>query len=398
MHTGLDAAALEDRSGSAPRRDTGDVSAPAVRLLDRYLDEAVREGASDLHFEPSSRGLRVRARVDGLLREYETPPASLRAALLSRLKLVANVDLAQQRLPQDGSFSFAGHTGGQLDIRASFMPVVGGCKVALRIVQHGARRLELSELGMDRGALTALRTALSKPNGLIIAVGPTGSGKTTTLYSALGHLRDATSSIITVEDPVELRLDGISQVGVDDDVGRDFPTVLRSLLRQDPDVMMIGEIRDAMSARIACRAALTGHLVLSTLHTADCLEALVRLRDLEVADHLVGATVSLVVAQRLLRTLCSACASHRPVTTEERALFETAGVTAPRLLAAAKGCERCGGHGHKGRLAIFEILERAARGHAMARPARTLWQAGLETAASGRIDLGQVLTHCPTGE
>jgi general secretion pathway protein E len=293
-----------------------------VRRLAALLAEAIEAGASDLHLEPDRDGLRVRIRVDGHLRDLEPPPVSLVPALLTRIRLLARVDLAERRLPQDGRFSWVvegserpapstqhrpnddAHGRESIDIRAAFLPVARGEKIALRLLRHPGAAPSLDALGMGPAELARFRSALAKPNGLVLVVGPTGSGKSTTLHAALVHLRCSARSLASVEDPVEFDIAGVSQVAVDEEIGRSFAVVLRALLRQDPDVLMVGEIRDDESARIACRAALTGHLVLSSLHASHAGEALLRLPEIGVADYLVRATVTLVVAQRLVRRRC----------------------------------------------------------------------------------------------
>ena len=365
-----------------------------MRRLSALLAAAVEAGASDLHLEPDRDGLRVRMRVDGHLHDVEPPPAALVAALLTRIRLLSRVDLAERRLPQDGRFTWTLDTGESIDIRSSFLPAARGEKIALRLLRHRGAAPTLDALGMEGGALARFRRALGRPNGLVLVVGPTGSGKSTTLHAALVHLRDATRSLASVEDPVEFDIAGVSQVAVDEEIGRTFAVVLRALLRQDPDVLMVGEIRDDDSARIACRAALTGHLVLTSLHASHAREALLRLPEIGVADYLVRATVALVVAQRLVRRLCPSCT--RPCETDANAgeWFTRAGLRAPAALPHAVGCEHCQGRGYRGRLALFEL---ASNDDDAPSPfaAGSLGAAGLAQVLQGSTSLEEVLAHCP---
>ncbi|HYB98586.1 MAG TPA: GspE/PulE family protein [Candidatus Limnocylindrales bacterium] len=364
-----------------------------MRLLDAYLTAAASAEASDLHFEPDREGLRVRMRIDGHLRDLEPPPAALVPSLLARIRLLSRVDLAERRVPQDGRFSFESGRR-RVDVRAAFLPVARGEKIALRLLPHGNAARTLEELGMEPAQRASLDRALSRSNGLVIVAGPTGSGKSTTLYAALSHLRRPSRSIVSVEDPVELDVEGVSQVPVDEDVGRTFAVALRALLRQDPDVLMIGEIRDADSARIACRAALTGHLVLSSVHASHAREALLRMPEMGVPDYLVRATISLVIAQRLVRRLCSHCHSTAAVPSAHGRLFALAGLRAPAAVAAPVGCDRCDGVGFRGRLALFEV---AACAELAPEPfaAGSLGACGLSHVLAGETSLGETLAHCP---
>jgi general secretion pathway protein E len=368
-----------------------------VRRLAALLAEAVEAGASDVHFEPDRDGLRIRVRVDGQLRDLDPPPVSLVAALLTRIRLLARVDLAERRLPQDGRFTWAVGPRETIDIRAAFLPTARGEKIALRLLRQQSEQgvaPSLDVLGMRDLDRTRFEAALARPNGLVLVVGPTGSGKSTTLHAALVHLRGATRSLASVEDPVEFDIAGVSQVAVDEEVGRTFAVVLRALLRQDPDVLMVGEIRDDESARIACRAALTGHLVLSTLHASHAREALLRLPEIGVAEYLVRATVALVVAQRLVRRLCDNCRSTAPATPDASAWFERAGLAAPRVLPRAAGCERCRGGGYRGRIALFELAGSTDDAPSPFSPG-SLGAAGLAHVIDGRTTVEEVLVHCP---
>ena len=402
-------------TGNARARDNGGAklrgaeTSPAMRALDHYLELAVERGASDLHLEPllapeaepgharEGVSLRVRMRVDGRLRDLEPPPSHLAQPLLTRLRLLAHVDLSESRVPQDGRFTFARGTR-RIDVRAGFMPVEGGEKVALRLLDRAADGLALADLGMPASAAAAFRSAVEAANGLVIVAGPTGSGKTTTLYAAIAHLRRSDTSILTVEDPVERRLSGVAQVTIDEDSGRTFPVVLRAVLRQDPDVLLVGEMRDPESARIACRAALTGHLVLTTLHSSDAGEALVRIEEMGLPPYLVHGTVSLVVAQRLVRRLCAHCVGERPPREHEAAVFQEHGLPSPSTLPLAQGCAACDGEGYRGRVAVFEVfdLRSASEGARQADRHASLFASGLARVLAHETTLDEVAAECPT--
>lgn len=391
-------AAIARESRHEPQRTRGgdDTIAPAVRLLDSLLAEATRSAASDLHFEPDRAGLRIRMRVDGHLRDLAAPPASLVPALLTRVRLLARVDLAERRLPQDGRFTFAGPGGERVDVRAAFLPVARGEKIALRLLHHGGAAPALDDIGMAPRERRRLDAALARSNGLIVVAGPTGSGKSTTLYAAIATLRGPARSVVSVEDPVELDVEGVSQVPIDDDVGRSFSAVLRALLRQDPDVLMVGEIRDGESARIACRAALTGHLVLTSVHASDTREALLRLPEMGVADYLIDATLSLVIAQRLVRRLCKHCSGAAAWTgrVDARRLFERAGLAFPETIAVASGCCRCNDSGYRGRIGLFEMAAGEDDAPLPFGPG-SLGAAGLAHVLGGETTLEEVLARCP---
>jgi general secretion pathway protein E len=379
-------------SRSATKSTTAAAQAPAVRLLDRLLHGAAAAGASDLHLEPAGGGgLRVRMRVDGVLEELEPPPLPLTAALLGRLRLLAGVDLAERRRPQDGRLCLES-AAGRLDIRASFVPVVGGEKAVLRLLAPHRGVATLEELGLATADYHSLQATLARPDGLLVVAGPTGAGKTTTLYAALERLRRPETAIATVEDPVELELDGIAQVAVDEEAGRGFAEVLRALLRQDPDVLLVGEVRDTDSARIACRAALTGHLVLTSVHASDAAEAWLRLEEIGIPAHLLQATLRLVVAQRLLRRLCRHCRRPRAWTSTERELFAAHRVAPSDQGHEAAGCSGCRGSGYQGRIGVFELARhRPNQGQA-------LLAAGLRRAADGTTSVAEVLARCPGRE
>ena len=328
--------------------------APVIRLVSMLLSEALAARASDVHLEAYPDALRVRYRVDGVLQEAPSPPKSMAPAVVSRLKVMADLDIAERRMPQDGRIRLVLQDR-QVDVRVSTVPTLHGESVVLRLLdkEAAAGRLDLESLGMSADDLARLQRVLTIPHGIVLATGPTGSGKTTTLYAALERLRTGREKILTVEDPVEYQLAGIPQVPVNEKVGVTFASALRALLRQDPDVMLVGEIRDGETAEIATQAALTGHLVLSTLHTNDAAGALTRLVDLGVAPFLVAATVEAVLAQRLVRTVCRACASAEPATDAERVALD-----APALASVTRGrgCDACRGSGYSGRTGVYELL------------------------------------------
>lgn len=324
--------------------------APVVTYLDAVLDHAARTGASDIHFEPDDAHLRVRIRTDGALVVYPSPPDRDALAVVSRLKILAGLDIAERRVPQDGRMQFV-VSGSEIDCRVATGPTTSGESVVLRLLDKRSLSSDFSGLGFDERAVGKLHDALGVANGIVLVTGPTGSGKSTTLYAALSHLNDTHRKILTVEDPVEYSISGINQVQIDVKSGRDFPRVLRSFLRQDPDVMMVGEIRDSETAAISMQAALTGHLVLSTLHTNNAVEAVVRLRDLGVPDYLTAATVRLVVGQRLVRRVCTACQGSG----DRKDAFPTDSLE--HISTERNPCGTCAGSGFHGRTAIFEILE-----------------------------------------
>ena len=326
--------------------------APVIRLVSMLLTEALEARASDVHLEAYPDALRVRYRVDGVLQEAPSPPRSMAPAVISRLKVMADLDIAERRTPQDGRIRLTLQDR-QVDVRVSTVPTLHGESVVLRLLDKDSGRLDLVSLGMSAGDLARFEDVLTRPHGIVLATGPTGSGKTTTLYAALERLRTGREKILTVEDPVEYQLAGIPQVPVNEKVGVTFASALRALLRQDPDVMLVGEIRDGETAEIATQAALTGHLVLSTLHTNDAAGALTRLVDLGVAPFLVSATVEAVLAQRLVRTVCSVCAARVSATVVER---EALGVPALREVTRGVGCDACRGSGYAGRTGVYELI------------------------------------------
>ncbi len=336
--------------------------APVVKLVNLLLLEALDARASDVHLEGYPGGLRVRYRIDGVLQDAVAPPKQLAAAVVSRLKIMAELDIAERRIPQDGRIRLRMHDR-QVDVRVSTLPALHGESVVLRLLDKEAGRIDLQDLGMAPDTLEQFGGIISKPHGIVLSTGPTGSGKTTTLYAAVDQIRTGTEKIITVEDPVEYELPGVPQVPVNEKVGLTFANALRALLRQDPDVMLVGEIRDQETADIATHAALTGHLVLSTLHTNDAATALTRLVDLGIEPYLVASTVEAVLAQRLVRRVCGNCSEEIALTPEERSALGTV-VEDLSTARSGKGCPECRGTGYRGRTGIYELLvvDEALRG------------------------------------
>ncbi|MCH8807329.1 MAG: type II/IV secretion system protein [Planctomycetes bacterium] len=382
-------------------------NAPAVKLVNVLLDQAAANRASDVHIDGEEQSLRVRYRIDGVLREVPAPPKSLLPAIVSRIKVLAHMDIAETRKPQDGHFKFAADRE-ELDIRVSTLPSTYGEAVVLRLLNTGGRLLSLEELGMDKPTAELFDRLIHLPHGMLLVTGPTGSGKTTTLYSALTRIDRVRQNIITLEDPVEVRLGQIRQTHVNPKAGLTFQTGLRAILRQDPDVVMVGEIRDGETAEIAIQAALTGHLLLSTLHTNSAIAAIARLLDMGVADFLAASALAGVLAQRLCRRLCPHCA--RPV----EKLDNVGGAVPPSVvqmlegtrLLEAVGCKRCGNTGHQGRVGVFELVdvtdemrrailagerERVLLDMARANGMRALAADGLEKVCRGLIALPELL-------
>ncbi|WP_246386073.1 type II secretion system ATPase GspE [Novosphingobium hassiacum] len=326
--------------------------APAIRLINGLIAESLRQGVSDIHIEPYETALVVRMRVDGVLTEKLRMPPHVAPVLVSRIKVMARLDIAERRMPQDGRISLS--LGGKLvDVRVSTLPNRAGERVVMRLLDKENAGIELVQLGLDAQAEDALRRALAEPNGIVLVTGPTGSGKTTTLYAALRGLNDGARNILTVEDPVEYAVDGVGQTQVNAKVGLTFAAGLRAILRQDPDVVMVGEIRDRETAEIAVQASLTGHLVLSTVHTNDAAGAITRMRDMGVEPFLLASTLRAVIAQRLVRRLCSHCREERVL---DAGMAEVLGMKAGRVVHTAKGCPECGQTGYAGRIGVFEAI------------------------------------------
>lgn len=368
--------------------------APVIRLVQDLLTRGVERRASDLHLSLSRRGPRARLRIDGLLHDIAPPPVELYEAAVSRLKIMSGLDIAERRLPQDGSARVV-VSGREVNLRAATMPHITGEGIVLRILDRSNLSVSLEDLGVSRTFLADLRTALAQPNGLVLMTGPTGSGKTTTLYAALRAIARPDRNIVTIEDPVEFQLDDqITQIEVNARIGFDFPRALRAVLRQDPDVVLIGEIRDAETAAIAARAAMTGHLVLASIHTNSAAAAIPRLIDMGVEPYLLSSTLRAVMAQRLLRRICPSCRGDRVPLPAHRLAALGLRCDAPVLGCEAEGCERCAGSGHAGRIAVTEFLSvdealriEIARGSDAARLEAVARGSGMRTLVENAADL-----------
>ncbi len=348
----------DDEEGGILELEKLSEDAPVVRLVNLILVNAIKKGASDIHVEIYEKGLRVRYRVDGVLHEEMRPPFKMRNALVSRLKIMSKLDIAERRLPQDGRIKLKLGKGREMDFRVSVLPTLFGEKIVLRLLDKSNLQLDMTKLGFDPEPLEDFKSSIHLPYGMVLVTGPTGSGKTTTLYSALAELNQVDVNISTAEDPVEFNLHGINQVQMHEDIGLNFAASLRSFLRQDPDVIMVGEIRDFETAEIAVKAALTGHMVLSTLHTNDAPSTISRMLNMGVEPFLVTASVSLILAQRLGRRLCAEC--KKPLDVPKDALLD-AGVTEEQLSAGfqpmeGEGCDVCNDTGYKGRIAFYEVM------------------------------------------
>jgi type IV pilus assembly protein PilB len=330
--------------------------APVIRFVDLLLSQAVKSRASDIHIEPQEHSMMIRMRIDGVLRNMVPPARKMQAAVIARIKILSQMDIAERRLPQDGRFKIKA-SGRDIDVRVSIIPTIYGEKVVMRILDASAVNHNLDQLGFEPELLEEFKKILSQPHGIIVVTGPTGSGKSTTLYSALNHLKDPTKNITTVEDPVEYRLGGINQIQIKPDIDLTFASCLRAILRQDPDIILIGEIRDKETVEIAIKASLTGHLVLSTFHTNDAPSAISRLTYMGIEPYLLSSTLNLVVAQRLVRKICDRC--KKPMKPSEDVL-KCLGIDAEEAKKSkfyqGKGCSACSGTGYSGRLPIFEFL------------------------------------------
>jgi len=328
---------------------------PVVNLVNLAILSAIRDHASDIHIEPDRKKTRIRYRVDGVLRELMSPPAGMHASITSRVKVIGKMDIAERRLPQEGRVHIVAE-GREIDLRVSSMPTILGEKIVIRILDKSSLETDMENLGFRPEILSVFKQSLLRPHGIVLVTGPTGSGKTTTLYSALDLLRTMERNIVTVEDPVEYQLNLVNQVQANDSIGLTFARVLRSILRQDPDVIMVGEIRDTETAHVAIQAALTGHMVLSTLHTNDCPSTLTRLFDMGIQHYLVASALNCVVAQRLARTICPSCkTTYYP----PPAVLAQAGLDAdrPRAFKRGEGCRQCHDSGFRGRVGIYEVME-----------------------------------------
>ena len=380
--------------------------APVVKLVNLILTDAIRRGASDIHLEPYEKVFRVRYRIDGVLQEMMAPPKRLEAALLSRVKIMSNLDIAERRLPQDGRIKIR-YSSREIDLRVSTLPTIFGEKIVMRILDKEALTLDLAKLGFDDWSMENFKKVIHQPYGMVLITGPTGSGKTTTLYSAVHTINSPDINIMTAEDPVEYNLKGINQVQVNEEIGRTFAAVLRSFLRQDPDVILVGETRDLETAQIAIRAALTGHLVFSTLHTNDAPGTIARLQDMGIPPFLVASSILLVLAQRLARRVCKEC--REPYEVDEESLTPYGHVPqglGKVTLYKGKGCQACNFTGMKGRTAIYEVMpissemrELILRGAnttelrdlAMQQGMKTLRQAGLLKVLEGAATAEEIL-------
>jgi type IV pilus assembly protein PilB len=380
--------------------------APVVKLVNMVLADAIGKGASDIHWEPYEKVFRIRFRIDGVLHEMLAPPKRLEPAMISRLKIMANLDIAERRLPQDGRIKLR-YANREIDFRVSTLPTIFGEKAVLRILDKDALKLDLTALGFDAWSLERFTAAIRQPYGMILITGPTGSGKTTTLYSAIHTINSPDVNIMTAEDPVEYNLKGVNQVQINEGVGRTFASALRSFLRQDPDVILVGETRDLETAQISIRAALTGHLVFSTLHTNDCPSTVARLVDMGIPPFLVASSLLLIVAQRLGRKICKEC--REPYEADEETLVPYGHVPSGvghTTFYKGKGCQTCSFTGMKGRVAIYElmpvteelkemILKNAPtaelRATAQAQGMKTLRQAGLAKVIEGTTTVEEVL-------
>jgi general secretion pathway protein E len=381
--------------------------APVIRLVNQLIGRAVETRASDMHVEPFEDRLRVRYRYDGVLHETDSHPARLAPAIISRIKIMSKLDIAERRLPQDGRIKMPVR-GTEVDFRVSTTPTLWGEKLVLRILDRSSVVFDYEKLGLPQNVVTAWSKALDLPNGILLVTGPTGSGKTTTLYTGLTQINATARNIVTVEDPIEYQLAGINQTQIKPQIGLSFAAMLRSILRQDPDVIMVGEIRDLETAQIAVQAALTGHLVLSTLHTNSASATITRLRDLGLEDYLLTAVLRGVLAQRLVRRLCNACKRPSPAPEElvERLGLRTHGRTGPVTLWHPVGCEKCRGTGYRGRQALAEFLlphpainhlifsracEREIERVAVENGMVTMFRAGLEAALNGTTTIEEVV-------
>jgi general secretion pathway protein E len=406
LDASLDLAALAQNLPKVADLLESEDDAPIVRLINALFSQAVRDNASDIHIEAFDQRSVVRFRRDGMLRDVLEPPQAAHAALVSRIKIMASLDIAEKRQPQDGRIALR-LAGRPVDVRVSILPTAHGERVVLRLLDKQAGRLNLTGLGMPELTLASLRNLVRQPHGIILVTGPTGSGKTTTLYAALGQLDTKHTNIVTVEDPIEYDLDGVGQTQVNPRIELTFARALRAILRQDPDVVMIGEIRDLETAQIAVQASLTGHLVLATLHTNDAVGAVTRLVDMGIEPFLVASSLRGVLAQRLVRRLCPACRrGHAPDAAELRLIRNGNDGAGSPLLYTAEGCEACAHTGYQGRTGIFELFliddgarrlihDRASEAelsaYAKTSGMRNLREDGLRWVRSGETSLEEVL-------
>lgn len=381
--------------------------APIIRLVSLIIGHALEARASDIHIEPFENRLIVRYRVDGVMHEVESPPRRFSAAVISRIKIMASLDIAERRLPQDGRIKLR-IQGKEIDLRVSTVPIMHGESVVMRILDKSGTALDFATLGFDPAVLERFQQVLMQPHGIVLVTGPTGSGKTTTLYTALDKLNNPDIKILTVEDPVEYQMEGINQIQVKPQIGLTFANALRSIVRQDPDVIMIGEIRDLETAQIAVQSALTGHMVLSTLHTNDAASTINRLLDMGMDDYLLTSTVNGILAQRLVRTLCIYCRQAYPALPEvvEEMQLKRYTDASPVMLYRPVGCAECGSTGYSGRVSIVELLVMSdtirgmvmrhvtsgeVRQQAIADGMQTMYENGLSKAVAGVTTIEEVL-------
>jgi type IV pilus assembly protein PilB len=381
--------------------------APVIKLVNLTLLDAIKKGASDIHLEPYEKFIRIRYRLDGMLVEAMKPPLRLKNALVSRLKIMAKLDIAERRLPQDGRIKLKVQGGKEVEFRVSVLPTLFGEKVVLRILDKSNLQLDMTKLGFEEEALSRFKEAIYKPWGMVLVTGPTGSGKTTTLYSALSELNKIDRNISTAEDPVEYNLPGVNQVQVHEEIGLTFASSLRSFLRQDPDIILVGEIRDFETAEIGIKAALTGHLVLSTLHTNDAPSTINRLLNMGIEPFLVASSVNLIVAQRLARKVCPQCKNRDDVSVETLHQMGMDMETAQRVeCVTGQGCHMCGNTGYKGRVALYEVMPitdsirelilmgasaTEIKNQAVRDGMKTLRQSGLTKIAEGTTSVAEIL-------
>ena len=398
----------EDDDFDAAELAKASEDAPVVKLVNLILTDAVKKIASDIHIEPYEKTFRVRYRIDGVLYEVMKPPLKLKNAITSRIKIMSELDIAERRLPQDGRIKLKMGRGKEMDFRVSVLPTLFGEKIVLRLLDKSNLQLDMTKLGFEEEQLAHFKDSIHQPFGMVLVTGPTGSGKTTTLYSALSELNQISDNLSTAEDPVEFNLAGINQVQMHDEIGLNFAAALRSFLRQDPDIIMVGEIRDFETAEIAVKAALTGHMVLSTLHTNDAPSTINRLLNMGIEPFLVSSSVNCIVAQRLARRVCEECQEKDPETTKE-ALIEAGldpDVAASTVPIKGKGCRNCSDTGYRGRVAIYEVMQlreelkefvlNGASALELKREAirlgmKTLRQSALSKLVEGVTTLGEVL-------
>ena len=381
--------------------------APVIKLVNLTLVDAIKKGASDIHVEPYEKYMRIRYRLDGMLIEAMKPPIRLKNALVSRLKIMARLDIAERRLPQDGRIKLRVQGGKEVEFRVSVLPTLFGEKVVLRILDKSTLQLDMTKLGFEEEALSRFKEAIYKPWGMVLVTGPTGSGKTTTLYSALSELNKIDRNISTAEDPVEFNLPGVNQVQMHEEIGLTFATSLRSFLRQDPDIILVGEIRDFETAEIGIKAALTGHLVLSTLHTNDAPSTINRLLNMGIEPFLVASSVNLIVAQRLARKVCPQCKTRDDIAMETlHQMGMDPDITHKVECFTGRGCPMCGNTGFKGRIALYEVMPiteavrelilmgasaSEVKNQAISEGMKTLRQSGLTKILDGTTSVAEIL-------